>query len=141
MSTIVSWICATSRGLIPQFCLRHRDLFPPFHCPFRPAVEISNPSLATTTFNYKRWLPEWHPFPSLSCQCQSLLGKTTSGHTLARASDVASTILALRNLSDTTWPTEESFFAHVSSQFDRWLQARGLGEAFLDGWNVFLMQQ
>ena len=72
---------------IHQFCLHHPDLFPPFHCPFRLVVEISNPSLAMTTFNYKRWLAKWHPTPSFSCQCASLSGKTATGHTFARASD------------------------------------------------------
>ena len=117
---------------IHQFCLHHWDLSPPFHCPFRPVVEISNPSLAVAAFNYERWLAEWCPAPSLLCQCASLSAKTATGHTFARASDVTSTMLALRNLSDTTWPTEERFFAHMSSQFHRWLHAWGLNDTFID---------
>ena len=130
---------------IHQFCRFAYIIVTCFHrfiVMFRPVVEISNPSLATTTFNYKRWLAEWRPTPSLSCQCASLSGKTAAGHTLlVRPMSLLPTMLALRNLSDTTWPTEEKFFAHMSSQFDRWLHAWGLDDAFLDRWDVFLMQQ
>ena len=54
-----------------EYCLHHREQLPPFHCPCRPVVEISNPSLAVTTFSYKRWLTEWSCALSFSCQCAS----------------------------------------------------------------------
>ena len=100
---------------IRDFCLHHSEFFPPFHRPIRPVVGVSNPSLTTTTFNYKGWL-----------QRALLSGKTASGHsghTFARASDVTTMNLGSRNLADTTLPTEETFFAHMSFQISRWSQA------------------